>query len=101
MPAAIYSAHSLRSNALRLLLTSRIPVTPAYLIISGAGIMMLISAPLCDRNNDLYETPAVAVEALLRVEKLPHHIWECACGPGSIVKSLRAAGHTVWATDLV
>jgi hypothetical protein len=29
--------------------------------------------PLSDRGQDLYETPAVAVEALLRVEQLPHH----------------------------
>lgn len=41
------------------------------------------------------------MRALLKAEKLPHHIWECACGPGSIVRVLRAAGHTVWATDLV
>src|SRR5262249_25455470 len=27
------------------------------------------------------ETPSVAVEALLRVEKIPHRIWECAAGP--------------------
>lgn len=58
-------------------------------------------APLRERRDDLYETPPVAVEALLRAEKLPHHIWEPACGPGSIVTVLRAAGHTVWATDLV
>jgi hypothetical protein len=58
-------------------------------------------APLADRKDDLYETPDVAVETLLRVEKLPHHIWEPACGPGRIVNLLRAAGHTVWATDLV
>lgn len=56
---------------------------------------------LADRKDDLYETPEVAVHALLRAEKLPHHIWEPACGPGRIVKALRGAGHTVWATDLV
>lgn len=50
---------------------------------------------------DLYETPAVAVETLLRVERLPASIWEPACGPGAIVRVLRAAGHTVLATDLV
>lgn len=49
-------------------------------------------APLEDRKDDLYETPDVAVHALLRVERLPHHIWECACGPGRIVKILRATG---------
>ena len=55
---------------------------------------------LSDRKDDLYETPDVAVEALLRVEKLPHHIWEPACGRGRITNILRAHGHTVWATDL-
>jgi hypothetical protein len=53
------------------------------------------------RKDDLYETPPVAVTALLQVEKLPQHLWEPACGPGSIVNVLRAAGHTVLASDLV
>jgi hypothetical protein len=56
---------------------------------------------LADREDDLYETPLVAVRALLRVESLPHRIWEPACGPGSIVNVLRAAGHEVFASDLV
>jgi hypothetical protein len=58
-------------------------------------------AALSERGDDLYETPAVAVEALLRHEKLPPVVWEPACGPGSIVGVLRAAGHHVLATDLV
>jgi hypothetical protein len=58
-------------------------------------------APLVDRRDDLYETPDVAVHALLRVERLPEVIWEPACGPGRIVKLLRSAGHKVYATDLV
>ena len=58
-------------------------------------------APFADRLNDLYETPDVAVHALLRAEQLPEVIWECACGPGRIVNVLRAAGHKVYATDLV
>lgn len=58
-------------------------------------------ARLADRGNDLYETPAEAVHALLKVEQLPPCIWEPACGPGSIVRVLRAAGHRVHATDLV
>jgi hypothetical protein len=58
-------------------------------------------APLADRKDDLYETPDVAVHALLRVEKLPHRLWEPACGPGRIVKVLRGAGHEVIAGDLV
>lgn len=58
-------------------------------------------APLSERGDDLYETPAVAVEALLRAEAVPHHLWEPACGPGAIVRVLRQNGHRVLATDLV
>jgi len=53
------------------------------------------------RKDDLYETPAEAVRALLRAESLPDSVWEPACGPGSIVGILRATGHRVYATDLV
>jgi hypothetical protein len=53
-----------------------------------------------ERGLDLYETPACAVEALLRVEKLPLRIWEPACGRGAIVNVLRAHGHQVVATDI-
>ena len=48
--------------------------------------------PLAERGLDLYETPAVAVEALLRVEKIPHRVWEPASGRGAIVNVLRARG---------
>lgn len=65
---------------------------------SGTGNLR---APLSDRGDDLYETPAVAVAALLRVETLPPSIWEPACGPGAIARVLRLAGHGVLATDLV
>jgi hypothetical protein len=47
---------------------------------------------LADRKDDLYETPDVAVRALMRVENLPLRIWEPACGRGAIVRVLRAAG---------
>lgn len=56
---------------------------------------------LAERKDDLYETPAVAVHALLRVEHLPKVIWEPAAGRGAIVNVLRSAGHDVVATDLV
>jgi hypothetical protein len=58
-------------------------------------------AVLKDRGNDLYESPPEAVTALMRAERLPKVIWEPACGPGVIVRTLRAAGHQVYATDLV
>lgn len=53
------------------------------------------------RGHDLYETHPAATRALAAVETLPEVIWECACGPGSIVRVLRAAGHRVIATDIV
>lgn len=56
---------------------------------------------LSARGNDLYETPPEAVRALMAVEQLPQRLWEPACGPGSIVRVLRGAGHDVLATDLV
>ena len=57
-------------------------------------------ARLAERRDDLYETPACAVRGLLAVEEIPSGaIWECACGPGAIVRVLRAAGHEVWASS--
>jgi hypothetical protein len=56
--------------------------------------------PLAERRLDLYETPAVAVEALLRVEKIPHSVWEPATGRGAIVRVLRDHGHAVIASDI-
>jgi hypothetical protein len=56
--------------------------------------------PHDERGLDLYETPPAAVRALLDVERLAGTIWEPACGPGAIVRMLRAAGHRVVATDI-
>jgi hypothetical protein len=56
---------------------------------------------LRDRGDDLYETPPVAIRALLRAEKLRACIWEPAAGRGAIVDVLRDAGHLVIASDLV
>jgi len=53
-----------------------------------------------DRGLDLYQTDPVAVYALLRHARLPHRIWEPQCGPGNIVRVLRAEGHDVLATDI-
>jgi hypothetical protein len=56
--------------------------------------------PHSERGLDLYETPSVAVEALLRVEKLPHCIWEPAAGRGAIARVLRDHGHAVIGSDI-
>lgn len=58
-------------------------------------------AAVCERGDDLYQTPPEAVHSLMRVERLPLRIWEPACGPGAIARVLRDAGHDVLATDLV
>jgi hypothetical protein len=62
---------------------------------------MKIAHPLSARGHDFYETPAAAIYALLKAEKLPQNLWEPACGPGAIVRVLREAGHNVLGTDLV
>ena len=58
-------------------------------------------AELSDRGDDVYETPPAAVQALVRVESLPRHIWEPCCGSGRISDTLRAHGYRVTASDLV
>lgn len=52
------------------------------------------------RGRDLYETPSVAVRALLGVEKLPRRIYEPASGNGAIARVLRRAGHSVSTSDI-
>lgn len=49
---------------------------------------------------DCYETPIVAVQALLECEGLPKKLWEPCCGPGNIVKHLRSSGYIVQASDI-
>ena len=57
-------------------------------------------APLHEHRGDYYDTPPVAVKALLRHEILPHRIWEPAAGKGNIVAVLRDRAHEVIASDL-
>jgi hypothetical protein len=57
---------------------------------------------LAERGDDAYMTPPCATEALLRHERLPHRLWEPACGDGTgILDVLRRAGHEVIGSDLV
>jgi hypothetical protein len=57
-------------------------------------------APHAERGLDLYETPEAAVHALLRGWAFIGPIWEPACGPGAIVRVLRAFDYDVVATDI-
>jgi len=54
-----------------------------------------------ERGHDLYETPRVAVAALLDVEPLPARIGEPAVGRGAIARVLESAGHEAIGTDLI
>jgi hypothetical protein len=56
---------------------------------------------LCGRGNDLYETPACAIRALMDAEGLPSIIWEPCAGRGAISRELISAGHVVISSDLV
>jgi len=56
--------------------------------------------PLAARGADCYESPPEAVLRLLEVEPIPSILWEPACSSGNIVQVLRAAGRTVFASDL-
>lgn len=61
------------------------------------------AAPAEERGLDLYESDPNAVRALARewgALKGPRLVWEPACGPGVIVRTLRDAGHLVIATDV-
>jgi hypothetical protein len=53
------------------------------------------------RGDDFHQTPRVAVEALLSVERFEGAIWEPACGLGAISEVLIEHGHEVISTDLV
>lgn|SRR5262245_53898796 len=57
-------------------------------------------APMTERRGDCYDTPVVAVHALLQVERLPYRIWEPACGTGNIAGTLVQHGYAVYASDL-
>ena len=56
--------------------------------------------PHSERGADCYETPAVAVEALLKVEQLPTYIWEPCAGRGAITRVLQRHGHKVISSDI-
>ena len=56
--------------------------------------------PRAERGLDLYETPAVGTKALLRVEQIPHRVWEPAAGRGAITRVLQDHGHEVVSGDI-
>ena len=61
------------------------------------------AAPMSDRGLDLYESPDVATMALLSAEPdlRRKFVFEPCCGRNAISRVLRAAGISVYASDIV
>jgi hypothetical protein len=52
-------------------------------------------------EGDAYFTPHWVTEALLSVEKFPYGgVWDPAAGAGHMLAPFKAAGHTVWGSDI-
>jgi hypothetical protein len=56
--------------------------------------------PFADRGLDLYETPAVGTEAVLRAEQIPVRVWEPCADRGAISRVLQARGYSVISSDI-
>lgn len=54
-----------------------------------------------ERGDDLYETPAEAIRALLALESFSGNVLEPSVGRGAILKPLENAGYTVSISDAV
>jgi hypothetical protein len=59
------------------------------------------AAPRSKRGLEIYPTPPIAVEALVRLEQLPRVCWEC-CGleTSAIATVLRTDGRRVVCSDI-
>lgn len=53
------------------------------------------------QEDDYYATEPRAVGLLLSKEHFNSNIWECACGEGHLSDVLKAAGYTVFSSDIV
>jgi hypothetical protein len=52
-------------------------------------------------ERDFYPTPSWVVDALgEHVTFTGKHVWECACGAGDMSEALKAAGASVYSTDI-
>ncbi len=52
-------------------------------------------------ENDYYATDPLAIDKLLKVERINKRVWECACGAGHLSNRLGEKGHTVISSDIV
>ena len=50
---------------------------------------------------DYYATEPKAIDLLAAKFDIPHRVWECACGGGSLSQRLKERGHEVISTDII
>lgn len=50
---------------------------------------------------DYYATEPKAIDLLASKFDIPHRVWECACGGGSLSQRLKERGHEVISTDII
>jgi len=50
---------------------------------------------------DYYATESRAIDLLAAKFTIPHKVWECACGGGSLSDRLKELGHEVISTDII
>jgi len=50
---------------------------------------------------DYYATEPKAIDLLASKFDIPHLVWECACGGGSLSQRLKERGHEVISTDII
>ncbi len=50
---------------------------------------------------DYYATEPKAIDLLASKFDIPHRVWECACGGGSLSEKLKERGHEVISTDII
>ena len=50
---------------------------------------------------DYYATEPKAIDLLASKSDIPHRVWECACGGGSLSERLKERGHEVVSTDII
>lgn len=50
---------------------------------------------------DYYATEPKAIDLLASKFDIPHRVWECACGGGSLSQRLKERGHEVVSTDII
>lgn len=51
--------------------------------------------------HDYYATSPEAIDKLATKFRIPHQVWECACGEGHLSQRLFDLGHDVYSTDIV